>query len=80
MTVSGTPAPWTQTLKRQVPTSQLGRNADEISRADEWLLYVTDAPSVFDARGFVRGQIFTRDGRLVASAAQEGLVRLRKKE
>ena len=49
-------------------------------RADEWLLYVTDAPSVFDARGFVRGQIFTRDGRLVASAAQEGLVRLRKKE
>jgi acyl-CoA thioesterase-2 len=45
--------------------------------ADEWLLYVSDAPTAFDARGFVRGQIFTRDGRLVASAAQEGLIRLK---
>jgi len=46
-------------------------------RADEWLLYASDAPSAYDARGFVRGQIFTQDGRLVASAAQEGLVRLK---
>jgi acyl-CoA thioesterase-2 len=46
-------------------------------RADEWLLYVSDAPSAYDARGFVRGQIFTRDGRLVASTAQEGLIRMR---
>jgi acyl-CoA thioesterase-2 len=46
-------------------------------RADEWLLYVSDTPSAFGARGFVRGQVFTRDGRLVASAAQEGLIRLK---
>lgn len=46
-------------------------------RADEWLLYTSDAPTAFGARGFVRGQIFTRSGLLVASAAQEGLIRLR---
>jgi acyl-CoA thioesterase-2 len=46
-------------------------------RADEWLLYVSDTPAAFGARGYVRGQVFTRDGRLVASAAQEGLIRLR---
>ena len=46
-------------------------------RADEWLLYVCDAPSAEGARGFVRGQVFTRDGILVASVAQEGLIRLR---
>ncbi|MFY7922717.1 MAG: acyl-CoA thioesterase II, partial [Gemmatimonas sp.] len=40
-------------------------------------LYVMDSPSAFGARGFVRGQIFTRDGQLVASVAQEGLLRLR---
>lgn len=46
-------------------------------RADEWLLYATDSPWAGHARGFNRGQIFTRDGRLVASVAQEGLMRLR---
>lgn len=46
-------------------------------RADEWLLYSCDSPSAFGARGYVRGQIFTRDGTLVASTAQEGLIRLR---
>ena len=46
-------------------------------RADEWLLYATDSPSASGARGFARGPVFTRDGRLVASVAQEGLVRLR---
>ncbi|MXO64175.1 acyl-CoA thioesterase [Altericroceibacterium endophyticum] len=44
-------------------------------RADEWLLYVTDSPSAGSARTFNRGQIFSRDGRLVASVAQEGMVR-----
>ncbi|MGL6159274.1 acyl-CoA thioesterase [Microbulbifer sp.] len=44
-------------------------------RADDWLLYVTDSPSASGARGFCRGQIFTRDGVLVASTAQEGLIR-----
>ena len=46
-------------------------------RMDEWLLYVTDSPAAHGARGFSRGSIFTRDGRLVASVAQEGLIRLR---
>ncbi|MBC7985922.1 MAG: acyl-CoA thioesterase II [Sphingomonadaceae bacterium] len=46
-------------------------------RADEWLLYTTDSPWSGHARGFNRGMIFARDGRLVASAAQEGLIRLR---
>jgi len=46
-------------------------------RADDWLLYVQDAPSASGARGFNRGLIYSRDGRLVASVAQEGLMRLR---
>lgn len=46
-------------------------------RADEWLLYVQDSPSASGARGFNRGLIYTRDGRLVASVAQEGLLRPR---
>ena len=46
-------------------------------RADDWLLYVCDSPWSGHARGFNRGQIFSRDGRLVASVAQEGLIRLR---
>ena len=46
-------------------------------RADDWLLYVQDSPSASGARGFCRGSFFTRDGRLVASAAQEGLIRER---
>jgi acyl-CoA thioesterase-2 len=46
-------------------------------RADEWLLYAEDSPSASGARGFTRGSLFTRDGRLVASVAQEGLIRVR---
>jgi len=46
-------------------------------RADEWLLYAQDSPSSHGARGFCRGSIFTRDGVLVASVAQEGLTRER---
>lgn len=45
-------------------------------RVDEWLLYACDSPSAQGARGLTRGMIFTRDGRLVASTAQEGLLRL----
>lgn len=44
-------------------------------RADQWLLYVTDSPWAGGARGFNRGQIFSSDGRLVASVAQEGVIR-----
>jgi len=46
-------------------------------RVDEWLLYVIDSPAAHGARGLVRGRVFTQDGRLVASSAQEGLMRQR---
>ncbi len=46
-------------------------------RLDDWLLYAEDSPSAYGARGFCRGQIFTRDGKLAASTAQEGLTRPR---
>lgn len=46
-------------------------------RADDWLLYTQDSPSASGARGFCRGSFFTRQGELVASAAQEGLIRKR---
>lgn len=49
------------------------------ARPDEWLLYVLDSPTASGARGFARGSVFSRDGRLVASTAQEGLVRRRPK-
>jgi acyl-CoA thioesterase-2 len=47
-------------------------------RADEWLLYSQDSPNMHGARGFARGLIFTADGTLVASVAQEGLLRQRR--
>ena len=46
-------------------------------RMDEWLLHVIDSPAAHGARGLVRGRVFSRDGRLVASTAQEGLIRQR---
>jgi acyl-CoA thioesterase-2 len=45
-------------------------------RVDDWLLYAIESPSASGARGFARASVFARDGRLVASAAQEGLVRM----
>jgi acyl-CoA thioesterase-2 len=45
-------------------------------RIDDWLLYAMDSPNASGARGFSRGQFFTRDGTLVASTSQEGLVRV----
>lgn len=46
-------------------------------RVDDWLLYAMDSPWAGGARGFNRGRFYTRDGRLVASVAQEGLIRYR---
>ena len=46
-------------------------------RFDEWLLYQSDSPSLSGARGFCRGSLWSRDGALVASVAQEGLIRVR---
>ena len=46
-------------------------------RMDEWLLYRIDSPNANGARALCRGSVFTRDGQLVASTAQEGMVRQR---
>ncbi len=46
-------------------------------RIDDWMLYAIDSPASARARGFARGSIFSRDGQLVASVAQEGLMRQR---
>jgi acyl-CoA thioesterase II len=48
-------------------------------RADRWLLYVQDSPVASGARGLARGEVFTRDGELVVSVVQEGLLRPRSK-
>jgi len=45
-------------------------------RVDDWLLYSLDSPTAQNARGLARGLIYTRDGKLVASVAQEGLIRV----
>jgi len=47
-------------------------------RIDDWLLYAMDSPSASGALGFTRGTVFDRQGRQVASVAQEGLIRKRK--
>ncbi|XP_071932608.1 acyl-CoA hydrolase 2 isoform X2 [Coffea arabica] len=44
-------------------------------RADDWLLFVIQSPNAYNARGFVSGQMFTRDGKLAVSLTQEGLLR-----
>ena len=44
-------------------------------RADDWLLYAQDTPSASGGRGLGRGMIFARDGSLVASVVQEGVIR-----
>lgn len=47
-------------------------------RLDDWLLYTCDSPSTNGGRGLARGMIFDRQGQLVASTAQEGVIRVRK--
>lgn len=49
-------------------------------RVDEWLLHVMESPRAQGGRGLVRGRVFARDGRLVASTAQEGLIRRKAKK
>ena len=46
------------------------------ARADEWFLYVQESPSARGGRGLALGKIFSRDGHLIASVAQEGMVRV----
>ena len=45
-------------------------------KVDEWFLYSSDSPNAHGARGFARGQIFSKDGILLASVTQEGLMRI----
>jgi acyl-CoA thioesterase-2 len=47
------------------------------ARVDEWLLFDLDSPAAAGGRGLARGAVYAADGRLVASLAQEGLMRLR---
>lgn len=47
-------------------------------RVDDWLLYDMESPSASGSRGFARAGVFSRDGRLVATTAQEGLVRIKR--
>lgn len=49
-------------------------------RMDDWLLYALDSPSASNARGFSRGSIFDKNGRLIASVVQEGLIRVKSKK
>jgi acyl-CoA thioesterase II len=46
------------------------------ARVDEWLLYVQESPSASGGRGLSLGRIYTREGVLVASVAQEGMIRV----
>jgi acyl-CoA thioesterase II len=46
-------------------------------RMDEWVLHVVESPSASGGRGLARGRVFSRDGTLIASTAQEGLIRKR---
>jgi len=48
-------------------------------RLDDWLLYSIESPSASGGRGYTRGDVFTRNGGLVASVAQEGLIRSQRK-
>lgn len=47
---------------------------------DDWMLYAQDSPSATGARGLTRGGLYTRDGILIASVAQEGLIRQRRRD
>ena len=50
----------------------------DIGGVDDWVLHTMESPSATGARGLVRGQFFSHDGRLIASTVQEGLMRHRK--
>ncbi len=48
-------------------------------RVDDWFLYTSDSPAAQGGRGLARGMFFSRDGTLIASTAQEGLIRVRRR-
>jgi acyl-CoA thioesterase-2 len=47
-----------------------------LGRADEWFLYAQESPNAIGGRGLAMGRIYSRDGTLLASVAQEGMVRV----
>ena len=47
-------------------------------RADEWMLYVQDSPNAYGGAGIQRGALYSRSGELIASVAQEGLIRVKR--
>lgn len=65
-------ADWTNTLTASLDHSMWFFRDFEFT---DWLLFSMESPSASSARGFARGNIFTRDGKLIASVAQEGLMR-----
>ncbi len=65
------------TPKMQVATIDHSMWFHRPFRMDEWLLYVIDSPSASGGRGLVRGEIYNQQGELVASAVQEGLMRMK---
>ncbi|WP_136480266.1 acyl-CoA thioesterase [Cognatitamlana onchidii] len=65
-------ADWTNTLTASLDHSMWFFRDFDFS---DWLLFSMESPSAVGARGFARGNIFTRDGKLIASVAQEGLMR-----
>ena len=50
---------------------------DDRNVNDEWMLFDRDCPSTSQGRGFIRGEMYTHDGRLAASVAQECLMRVK---
>jgi acyl-CoA thioesterase-2 len=67
--------PWNHTLKIMGASLDHAMWFHRPFRADEWLLYAQRTPSSAGARGFATGNIYTRDGVMIASVAQEGLIR-----
>jgi acyl-CoA thioesterase II len=67
-------------MRREINSASLDHAVwfHEDARVDDWLLYDCTSPIARGARGLNHGQIFSRDGRLVASVAQEGLIRKRR--
>ncbi|UTM58160.1 acyl-CoA thioesterase II [Photobacterium sp. CCB-ST2H9] len=65
------------TPKMQVATIDHSMWFHRPFRMDDWLLYAIDSPSASGSRGLVRGEIYNRQGELVATAVQEGLMRQR---
>ena len=79
---AGTNAHGTSVFDRDLQVASLDHSMwfHRPCRMDDWLLYTQDSPSAFGARGMTRGSLFDRSGTLIASVAQEGLIRKKASE